>query len=136
MNLLKEHSGLYTDHYQLSMAQGYLLSSKQHVKATFDYFFRKNPFKGAYVIFAGLSEIADYLENLRFSKEDCEYLESIGFEKKFTEYLESFTFKGNIYTPREGEVVFPVEPIIRVEGNLVETQLIETALLNYVNFVW
>ena len=134
MNLLKEHSGLYTDHYQLSMAQGYLLSSKQHVKATFDYFFRKNPFKGAYVIFAGLSEIADYLENLRFSKEDCEYLESIGFEKKVTEYLESFTFKGNIYTPREGEVVFPVEPIIRVEGNLVETQLIETALLNYVNF--
>lgn len=134
MNLLKEHSGLYTDHYQLTMAQGYLLSGKQNVPACFDYFYRKNPFSGAYVIFAGLSDIVEYLENLSFSEEDCKYLDSIGFDPKFTAYLRSFSFKGSIYAPREGEVVFPVEPIIRVEGNMIETQLIETALLNIVNF--
>jgi nicotinate phosphoribosyltransferase len=134
MQLLKEHSGLYTDHYQLTMAQGYLLAGKQDVQACFDYFYRKNPFNGAYVIFAGLSDIIDYLENLHFSDEDCEYLDSIGFDKRFTKYLRSFTFKGSLYAPREGEVVFPLEPIIRVEGNLIEAQLIETALLNLVNF--
>jgi len=134
MNLLKEHSGLYTDHYQLTMAQGYLLSGKQNVRACFDYFYRKNPFNGAYVIFAGLSDIVDYLENLSFSDEDCKYLDSIGFDTRFTSYLARFSFKGSLYAPREGEVVFPFEPIIRVEGNLIETQLIETALLNTVNF--
>lgn len=134
MNLLKEHSGLYTDHYQLTMAQGYLLSGKQEVRACFDYFYRKNPFNGAYVIFAGLSDIVDYLENLNFSDEDCNYLESIGFDTRFTNYLRSFTFKGRLYAPREGEVVFPVEPIIRIQGNMIEAQIIETALLNIVNF--
>jgi len=134
MNLLQEHSGLYTDHYQLTMAQGYLLTGKQNVQACFDYFYRKNPFNGAYVIFAGLSDIVDYLENLSFSEEDCKYLESIGFDKRFSEYLRGFSFKGSIYAPREGEVVFPVEPVIRVEGNMIEAQLIETALLNFVNF--
>ncbi len=134
MDFLKEHSGLYTDHYQLTMAQGYLLSGMQNTQASFDYFFRKNPFKGAYVIFAGLGDILDYLENLKFSKEDCEYLRSVGFDKRFTEYLGKFSFNGNVYAPREGEVIFPVEPVIRVEGNIIETQIIETALLNFVNF--
>jgi nicotinate phosphoribosyltransferase len=134
MNLLQEHSGLYTDHYQLTMAQGYLLNGKHNTSACFDYFYRKNPFNGAYVIFAGLSDIVDYLENLHFSEEDCKYLESIGFDKKFTDYLREFRFIGSLYAPKEGEVVFPVEPIIRVEGNMIEAQLIETALLNIVNF--
>lgn len=134
MNILQEHSGLYTDHYQLTMIQGYLLTGKKDVRATFDYFFRKSPFNGAYVIFAGLSDIIEFIENLNFSEEDCNYLESIGFKPQFSEYLRRFRFSGNIYAPKEGEVVFPVEPIIRVEGNMIETQLIETALLNLVNF--
>lgn len=128
------HSGLYTDHYQLTMAQGYFLSGKREVRANFDYFFRKNPFQGAYVIFAGLSDLVNYLENLCFSDEDCRYLLSSGFNVKFVDFLRTFRFKGNLYAPREGEVVFPNEPIIRVEGTLIETQLIETALLNLVNF--
>lgn len=134
MELLRKHSGLYTDYYQLTMAQGYLLNGKHSTKASFDYFYRKNPFNGAYVIFAGLSDIVDFLENLNFGDEDCKYLESIGFDKRFTEYLRGFSFKGSVYAPSEGEVVFPLEPIIRVEGNMIETQLIETALLNIVNF--
>ena len=134
MNLLQEHSGLYTDHYQLTMAQAHVLHNRHNVQASFDYFYRKNPFNGAYVIFAGLSDIVDFIENLRFSDEDCHYLQSIGFDEKFTRYLRGFSFKGNIYAPKEGEVVFPVEPLIRVEGTLVEAQLIETALLNIVNF--
>jgi nicotinate phosphoribosyltransferase len=134
MNILKNHSGLYTDHYQLTMAQGYFLSGKHEATACFDYFYRKNPFSGAYVIFAGLADIVEFLEDLNFSAEDCDYLKSIGFNPKFTDYLRSFSFKGRLYAPREGEVVFPLEPIIRMEGNLIETQLIETALLNIVNF--
>lgn len=134
IDLLKEHSGLYTDHYQLTMAQGYFLSNRHQTRANFDYFYRKNPFNGAYVVFAGLSDLIGYLENMHFSQEDCRYLETIGFNPKFTEYLRGFRFQGNIYAPDEGEVVFQNEPIIRVEGNMIESQIIETALLNIINF--
>ncbi|MDZ4203502.1 MAG: nicotinate phosphoribosyltransferase [Bacteroidales bacterium] len=134
IDILKRHSGLYTDHYQLTMAQGYLLSNRHEVRANFDYFFRKNPFNGAYVVFAGLSDLIDLLENLHFSEDDCHYLESIGFNPKFTEYLRGFRFNGNLFAPAEGEVVFPYEPIIRIEGNILESQIIETALLNIINF--
>ncbi|HSW68190.1 MAG TPA: hypothetical protein VLH16_06395, partial [Bacteroidales bacterium] len=121
MNLLERHSGLYTDHYQLTMSQAYLLNDMHRTKACFDYFFRKNPFGGAYVVFAGLSDIIDFIENMSFGDDDCQYLESIGFNRRFTNYLRGFSFKGTLYAPDEGEVVFPLEPIIRVEGNLIET---------------
>jgi len=74
------------------------------------------------------------LENYRFEEEDCRFLQSIGFHKKFTEYLKGFQFKGTIHSVREGEIVFPDEPVVRVEGDIIETQLIETLLLNILNF--
>jgi nicotinate phosphoribosyltransferase len=134
MGILDKHAGLYTDHYELTMAQGYLLHDRKDTPACFDYFFRKNPFKGGYVIFAGLPDLLEILENLRFDDEDRGYLASLGFAPEFVDYLQSFAFRADVYAPEEGEVVFPYEPVVRVEGNIIETQLIETLLLNLLNF--
>ena len=130
----EKHNGLYTDHYELVMAQGYYLSGLNNYPACFDYFFRKNPFKGGYVVFAGLSDLVEIVENLKFDKTDLEFLASIGFEPDFLEYLSTFSFKGNIYSVKEGEIVFPNEPVLRIEGGLAETQIIETMVLNILNF--
>ena len=132
--MLKEHSGLYTDLYELSMSQAYFYSGKEHERACFDYFFRKAPFKGSYVIFAGLRTLYEILENLNFSEIDCTYLNSIGFKEEFLNYLLSFKFQATIHSPEEGDLIFPFEPVVRVEGSLIETQLIETVLLNILNF--
>ena len=129
-----EFSALYTDLYELTMSQAYFLSNKYKNKVCFDYFFRKNPFKGGYTVFAGLSDFLSLINNFTFSEENLKYLESIGFHKNFIEYLRKFKFRGKIYSFNEGEIVFPEEPIIRVEGNIIECQLIETLLLNIINF--
>lgn len=124
----------YTDYYELTMAQGYYLAGMHDKRASFDYFFRKNPFENGYVIFAGLKELIDTLKHIQFSDEELEYLEKEEFDKEFIGYLKEFEFKGNIWSVKEGEIVFPNEPIVIVEGNLLETQLIETLLLNVLNF--
>lgn len=124
----------FTDYYELTMAQGYFDTGKHHQSANFDYFFRTNPFKGGYVIFSGLKDLLEVLEKFSFNEEELSYLKSEGFSEPFLNYLKDFSFKGNIYSAPEGEVVFPNEPILRVEGTLIETQLIETLLLNILNF--
>ncbi len=134
MVIFEKHAGLYTDHYELTMAQGYFFNNKKNTPACFDYFFRKNPFNGGYVIFAGLLDLLEVLETFGFDDEDCDYLRSIGFAGEFVEYLKGFKFGADIYAPEEGEVVFPYEPVVRVQGNLIETQIIETLLLNILNF--
>ncbi|MEE4197856.1 MAG: nicotinate phosphoribosyltransferase [Bacteroidales bacterium] len=127
-------NGKFIDYYELTMAQGYYLASRHEGPATFDYFFRKNPFRGGYTIFAGLSDFLDALENFSFSDQDCSYLLKSGLDERFVRYLRSFRFKGTIHSVQEGEVVFPQEPVMRVEGSILETQLIETLLLNIINF--
>ncbi len=129
-----DHPASYTDYYELTMAQGYYLSGTYKKTASFDYFFRKVPFKGGYVIYAGLKELIDTIKHITFSKEEMEYLKKEGFSDSFIEYLRHFSFKGNIWSVKEGEIVFPNEPILRVEGDLLETQIIETLLLNVLNF--
>jgi nicotinate phosphoribosyltransferase len=129
-----ESLGIYTDLYELKMAQGYYLTGRAEEPACFDYFFRKAPFAGSYVIFSGLRTLFERIEYLKFGSADLNYLQSIGFKKEFLEFLSSFTFNGTIYSPEEGDLVFPKEPIVRVEGSLLETQLLETLLLNTLNF--
>lgn len=129
-----DHPASFTDYYELTMAQGYYLSGIHHKTASFDYFFRKVPFDGGYVVFAGLKELIETIKHLKFSEGELEYLVSEGFSDDFIQYLKSFRFEGNIWSAKEGEIVFPGEPILRVEGNLLETQLIETLLLNVLNF--
>lgn len=129
-----EQLGLYTDFYELTMAQGYFLNGWSRKKASFDYFFRTLPFHGGYLIFAGLSDLLGLLENFYFSKRDIKFLKEKNFDKDFLKYLETFRFRGDIYSVKEGEIVFPYEILMRVEGNVIETQLIETLLLNILNF--
>jgi len=134
MDILNNHNGLYTDFYELTMAQGYFYSGKQDETVIFDYFFRANPFHGGYVIFAGMGDLLESLKNFTYSKDDIDYLRNQGFYEGFLNYLENFRFKGTIRGMREGEIVFPTEPILQVEGNIIECQLIETLLLNFLNF--
>lgn len=129
-----ETSGLYTDLYQLAMGQAYFLDGIAEKPVVFDYFFRTIPFGGGYVIFAGLEPLLETLEALKFHPEDISYLRRLNFSDRYLDFLTEFSFTADIYAMREGEVVFPLEPIIRVEGSLFEAQLIETLLLNLVNY--
>lgn len=126
---------LLTDLYELTMMQVYMKTGILHNYAIFDMFFRKNPFNSGYVVFAGLEQLIEYLQNLSFSKESIDYLYSLHiFSDDFLDYCKSFRFTGSIYSFQEGDIVFPEEPIIRVEAPLGQAQLIETALLNCINF--
>jgi len=134
MNKPLQITGTYTDQYQLTMAQAYFLRNKPDEKAVFDYFFRKLPYEGGYAIFAGLENILDILENLHFDDDDINFLKNWGFDLKFIDYLKDFQFKGSIFSTKEGDLIFPTRPILRVEGNIIEAQIIETVLLNILNF--
>ncbi len=134
MKLLNDHLGLFTDMYQLSMMEAYFKENKHNSPAAFDYFFRKLPFGGGYVIFSGLSELLENLSNIKFSDDDIDYLNKKKLHLDFLEYLKNFSFKASIYSVEEGTIVFPNEPVVIVEGNLAEVQLIETYLLNTLNF--
>lgn len=131
---LLDFSPLYTDLYQLAMGQAYFLDGTAQKPAIFDYFFRTIPFQGGYVVFAGLEILLEVLQNLRFSEEDLAYLEEIGFRPDYLDFLKEFRFTADVYSVPEGEIVFPLEPIIRVEGQLFEAQLVETLLLNLINY--
>ncbi|MBK8504246.1 MAG: nicotinate phosphoribosyltransferase [Saprospiraceae bacterium] len=128
------YTASYTDLYQLTMAQVYFLQGRQNESAVFDYFFRKLPFKGGYAISAGLSVLLDILENITFSDDDLAYFQEIGFNPEFITYLKQFQFRGNIHSVREGELVFPNCPTLVVEANIIEAQIIETLVLNILNF--
>ncbi|MEX2231273.1 MAG: nicotinate phosphoribosyltransferase [Cyclobacteriaceae bacterium] len=127
-------TGIYTDLYQLTMGQVYFLQGKSQREAVFDYFFRKLPFDGGYTVFAGIGDVLRIIEELRFTKEDLDYLKGIGLHHDFIEHLRNFRFQGTIHAAMEGEIVFPNEPLVRVEGSILETQLVETVLLNILNF--
>lgn len=127
-------TGTYTDLYQLTMGQVYFLKGASATQAVFDYFFRKIPFDGGYVVFAGLGDLLPLIAELHFSKDDIDYLHSLGLDRKFVNHLKDFRFRGTIYAAREGEIVFPNEPIVRVEGSMLDAQLVETILLNFLNF--
>ena len=134
MPLSFNHWGLYTDFYELTMAQGYYLCGKKDNSSVFNYFFRVNPYKGGFTVFAGLDDFLKLLERFTFSESDLQYLSKQGLHNDFLEYLKSFRFSGTIQSVREGEIVFPNEPIVQVEGNIIECQLIESLLLNILNF--
>ena len=126
---------LLTDLYQLTMVGGYYLLGKKDQKANFDYFFRKIPEDGGFCVAAGLEQLIDYIQNIRFNKEDINYLQNLGiFPPEVLEYFHDLRFTGDLYAVPEGTLVFPQEPIIRVTAPLPEAQLIETALLNILNF--
>lgn len=129
-----DYTATYTDQYEISMALAYFQQGNEGNTAIFDYFFRKLPFNGGYCIFAGLDDVMDILESLKFDDQDITLLKNNGFPDDFLNYLRNFKFQGNLYSSREGDLVFPVRPVVTVEANMVEAQLIETLLLNILNF--
>jgi len=127
-------SALFTDFYELTMAQGYWKRGMNH-RAVFDMFFRRQPFNGGFSVFAGLETFLDKLASFHFSSEDIDYLASLSyFDKDFLEYLRTFRFTGDVWAMDEGTIVFPQEPLIRIDANLIEAQIIEGMLLNTINF--
>ncbi len=129
----EENLTLLTDLYELTMMNGYY-DIKNDERVVFDVFYRKNPSCGGYAIVAGLEQVIDYIKNLHFDSDDIEYLRELDlFDDNFLKYLENFKFTGNIYAIKEGTVVFPMEPLLKVEAPIIEAQLIETAILNIIN---
>ncbi|MDO4336854.1 MAG: nicotinate phosphoribosyltransferase [Eubacteriales bacterium] len=124
---------LLTDLYELTMMQGYFKNPTNQT-VIFDMFYRTNPCGGSFAITAGLEQMIEYIENLRFTGEDIAYLRSLHiFEEDFLEYLSTFHFTGDIYAIPEGTVVFPREPLVKVIAPIMEAQLVETAILNIIN---
>jgi nicotinate phosphoribosyltransferase len=116
------------------MAQGYWKNGMNH-RAVFEMFFRRQPFEGGFSVFAGLQTLLEDLEGLSFSAEDIDYLGSLRlFEPPFLDYLRNFRFTGSLWAMDEGTVIFPQEPLIRIDGGLIECQIIEGMLLNTINF--
>ena len=127
-------NALFTDFYELTMAQGYW-KQKMDTPAVFDMFFRRHPFNGGYSIFAGLEPLLEAIEEFHYTAGDIDYLSTLGiFEKGFLDFLGGFRFSGEIWAMNEGTVVFPNEPLIRVHANMIEASIIEGLVLNTINF--
>lgn len=128
------NSALFTDFYELTMAQGYW-KNDMNQDVVFDMFFRRQPFNGGFSIFAGLDTLLDAITDFTFSPSDIEFLRQQKiFEPDFLEYLKTFRFNGDVYAFREGSVIFPQEPIVRIHAKLIEAQIVEALVLNHINF--
>lgn len=125
---------LHTDLYQINMGETYWNDGIHERTAIFDLYFRSMPFNSGYAIFSGLERIVQFIEHFKFTESDIEYLREVGYQDDYLDYLKSLRFNGNIRAMKEGELCFNNEPLIRVEAPLIQAQLIETALLNIVNF--
>ncbi|MCV6636958.1 nicotinate phosphoribosyltransferase [Candidatus Albibeggiatoa sp. nov. NOAA] len=139
---LYQHSlSLLTDLYQLTMAYGYWKSGRTNHQSVFHLFFRTLPFNGHYAVAAGLQTAVEYLQQFHITTDDIAYLQTLTgndgkplFEPAFLDYLTQLKFDCDVDAIPEGTVVFPHEPLLRIKGSLIQTQLLETALLNIINF--
>ncbi len=131
---MKENLTMLTDFYEITMANGYLEAGIEDEIAYFDLFFRRVPDGGGFAIMAGIEQVVEYLDNLKFTEDDIDYLRSKGiFSERFLEYLASFKFACDVWAVPEGTPVFPHEPLITVRGPVMQAQFVETMLLLIVN---
>lgn len=125
---------MLTDLYELTMMYGYWKKGMGKNRAVFDMFYRTTSETTAYAIAAGLEQVIDYINELKFNEEDIDYLRSLElFDEGFLDYLREFKFTGDVMAVPEGTIVFSYEPIVRVTAPIMQAQLLETALLNIVN---
>jgi len=136
-----ESEALLTDLYELTMGCGYWKSGASEREAVFHLFFRQHPFQGGFTVACGLADAVAFLQGFRFTSKDLNYLATLTggdtrplFEKGFLDYLKKLTLTCDVDAVPEGTVVFPHEPLLRVQGPILQAQLIETALLNRINF--
>ncbi len=134
-------SALLTDQYELIMAQGYWRLDMAEREAVFYLGYRSNPFDGNHVIACGLAEVIKFLTHYAFSESDIAYLQSCRapdggtlFSPKFLQYLSELKFTCDVDAVPEGTLIQPKEPFLRIQGPLLQCQLLETALMNFVNF--
>ncbi len=139
--LYKDSLALLTDLYQLTMAYGYHKAGRADHEAVFHLYFRRNPFKGGYAIAAGLDYAIEYLESFGFEDSDIAYLSELTgnddkplFDDEFLQILAELEFTGDIEAVEEGTPIFANEPILRITGPIMECQILETPLLNMMNF--
>ena len=132
---------LNIDLYELTMAQGFWESGLMDAEGCFNVFFRENPFDGGFAVACGMGQIPDLVRNFRFDDDAVEYLAGVQapgggpmFKRGFLGYLRDFSMRASVWAVPEGELVFPREPMVRVQGPIIDCQLLETALLNLVNF--
>ncbi|MXQ55545.1 nicotinate phosphoribosyltransferase [Shimazuella alba] len=127
---------LHTDKYQLTMMYAHWKNGTHTHRRSFELFFRSLPFGNGYAVFAGLTRALDYLENLHFNEEDLAYLRENcpGFEATFFDYLRQFRFQADVDALAEGTLIFPDEPLLRLDGTIFELHLVETALLNFIGY--
>lgn len=134
MDLENRNLSMVTDFYEITMANGYFEHGLGDKVAVFDLFFRRVPDNGGYALFAGLEQIIDYLQKLRFTDSDIEYLRTKGiFSENFLQYLRHFKFECDVWAVPEGTPVFPNEPVVVVRGPIIQAQFIETMLLLQIN---
>ena len=130
----KRNISMMMDFYEMTMSYGYFNDHDTETKVVFDVFYRQNPDGGGFAIFAGLEQVIEYVENMRFSEDDIEYFrQQHMFSEEFLAFLKDFRFHGDIYAMPEGTVMYPNEPILTVVGSLIDAQLVETAILAQVN---
>src|SRR3990167_2050728 len=132
-----KYSALLTDYYQLSMAYGYWQSGIHNQEAVFHLFFRRNPAHGDYVVASGLESVVEFLNQFQFTDDDIDYIKSLNnpiFSNDFLKYLKTLRFTGDIDAVPEGSVVFPNEPLLRIKAPLLLCQLLETPIINLINF--
>jgi nicotinate phosphoribosyltransferase len=128
----EENMSMFTDLYELTMCASYF-DNKKFEPATFDLFIRRLPPNRSYFLFAGLEQVALFLEKIKFNEEHLAFLKRQGFNEEFLDYLRDFKFTGEVWSLPEGTVAFPNEPLMRVTAPIIEAQLIETFILNTVN---
>lgn len=138
---MNTNSPLLTDFYQLTMAYGYWQMQRAEIPAIFQLTFRKNPFRGNFTVSCGLQNVIEYLNNYQFSESDLKYLKDLKypdkkpiFNSKFIDYLAHLKFTCDVEAVPEGTLVFPQEPLLRIKGPLLQCQLLETPLINLLNF--
>ena len=130
----KGSSALFTDFYSLTMAQGYWKKGMNN-RSVFEMYYRRQPFGGGFSVFTGLGTLLEKLQTLAFTRDDINYLRELAvFEEGFLDYLKDFRFSGSLWAMEEGTIVFPNEPLVRIDGSLIECQIIEAMLLNTINF--
>lgn len=141
LKIYNQSLSLLTDFYELTMAYGYWKLGLNRKEAVFDLFFRRSPFQGGFTIATGLESVVDFIQNFHFDSSDLSYLEGLRgpddkpyFDTQFLDYLSKIKFSGQVDAVPEGTVVFPYEPILRVQGPLIECQILESSLLNLINF--